>query len=113
MQVVRTGLGLHDRVRPLRLRTIKTFCGIAPLLEEAGPVHGPRSWSLIKSDRGVAFGHARPGLGRSISLELALMTHGQPAVVAVPLRRTLAGIWCHTSPTVLALLFAYRGSTIF
>ena len=113
MQVVRPALGLHNTISSLRLRAVEALGSVAPPLKKAGPVHGPGPRSLIKSDRGVTFRDSRSGLRRPISLELALMTHGQPAVVAVPLRGTLAGIWCHTSPTILALLFAYWSSTIF
>ena len=48
----------------------------------------------------------------TVGLELALVADRETAVVAVPLRGTLAGIWCNTSPAVLALLFTYRGATV-
>ena len=112
VQVVRTGLGLHNTISSLRLRAVEAFCGIAPLFEEARSIHGPGPRSLIQTDR-LVFGHARPGLRRAIGFKFTLMADGQPTIVAVPLRRALAGIWCHTSTAVLAFLFAYWSSTIF
>ena len=47
-----------------------------------------------------------------IGFKFALMTYGQPAVVAVPLRGTLAGIWGHAPPPVLAFLVTDRGAAV-
>ena len=49
---------------------------------------------------------------RAVGLELALVTYGQPAVVAVPLRRALARVRGHTSPTILAFLFTDGCATV-
>ena len=49
---------------------------------------------------------------RPISLELTLVTYGQPAVVAVPLGRALARVRRDAPTAVLAFLFAYRCATV-
>ena len=93
------------------MRTIKTFCGIAPLLEEAGSIHGPGPRPHVQTNR-LVFGHARPGLRRPISFKFALVADGQPAVVAVPLRGTLARVRRDASSPVLAFLVTDRGAAV-
>ena len=50
---------------------------------------------------------------RAVGLELALMTYGQPAVVAVPLGRALARVRRDASSPILAFLFTDGCAAIF
>ena len=48
----------------------------------------------------------------TISFKFALMTYGQPAVVAVPLGRALARVRRDAPPTILAFLFTDGGAAV-
>ena len=50
---------------------------------------------------------------RPVGLELALMTYGQTAVVAVPLGRALARVRRDAPPPILAFLFTDGCATVF
>ena len=50
---------------------------------------------------------------RAVGLELALMTYGQPTIVPVPLRGTLARVRRDAPTAVLAFLFAYGCAAVF
>ena len=49
---------------------------------------------------------------RAISFKFALVADRETAVVAVPLRGTLTGIWCHASSPILAFLVTDRGAAV-
>ena len=49
---------------------------------------------------------------RAISFKFALVADRETAVVAVPLRGTLARVRCHAPPTILAFLLTYGCSTV-
>ena len=112
MQVIGTGLGLHDRIRPFRLGAVETFRVVAPLLEETRSIHGPGPRPYVQSYRRIALRHSRPGLRRAISFKLALVADRETAVVAVPLGRALARVRRDAPPTILAFLLTYGCSAV-